>query len=145
MGLFTSRERILQFSHRRVAFLAMSVAGFVVTEVVRRGLRPGLRGDGGLPLVLANSIGNLGGVVVQIFFGLALLNPTRTQALRVVAFMTCGYIAYEFLQPVLPRGTFDWHDVYGTLVGGLVIAVPLVLLLWRLLPEDSRPGAGASS
>ncbi len=31
-----------------------------------------------------------------------------------------GYILYEILQPYLPRGVFDWKDIYGTLIGGVI-------------------------
>ncbi len=30
-----------------------------------------------------------------------------------------GYIIYEILQPYLPKGVFDWIDIYGTLIGGV--------------------------
>ena len=136
MGLFVTPERMLRFGRRRVAFLLAAVPTFVVTEVVRRGLRPGLQSEGGVPLTIANSIGNLGGVVVQILLSLAIINPTRRQAIAVVGFITTGYVAYEFLQPILPKGTFDWNDVIATLVGGLVIALPLVLIACRVHPED---------
>jgi hypothetical protein len=120
-----------------VVFVVVAIPVFAVTEIVRRGLRSQLRSTGGFGLLLADSIGNLGGVVVQILVSLGLLNSTRVQGLRVIAFVTTGYIAYEFVQPILPRGTFDWNDVVGTLVGGLCIALPLALLIFRLAPEES--------
>ena len=135
MGLFTTPERFRRFSRRRLVFLGAAIPALVLTEAVRRGLRPSLRPDDGFALTLANSIGNLGGVVVQILVSLALLNPTRVQAVRVIAFIVTGYVAYEFLQPVLPRGTFDGNDILATLIGGVLIALPLVLVIFRVLPE----------
>jgi hypothetical protein len=67
---------------------------------------------------LADSIGNLGGILVQTFIGMTLLNPSRKQGLRLILLFIVGYIVYEILQPFLPRGTFDWMDIYGTLLGG---------------------------
>jgi hypothetical protein len=136
MEFFTTPGRIRRLDSRRLVFLAISVVAFVLTEIVRRGLRPGLRSTGGIGLTLANSIGNLGGVVVQILFSLAILNSSRIQALRVIGFIVSGYIVYEFLQPVLPRGTFDWNDVAATLLGGVFIALPIVLVVFRVLPDD---------
>ena len=136
MGLFTSPERVRRFEPRRVVFVVLAIVAFVLTEVIRRGLRPGLRSTGGVALTVANSIGNLGGVVVQIMLSLALLNSSRIQALRVIGFIVTGYIAYEFLQPVLPRGTFDWNDVVATAIGGLLVAVPVVLIVFRSMPDD---------
>ena len=136
MGLFTSPERVRRFEPRRVVFVVLAIVAFVLTEVIRRGLRPGLRSTGGVALTVANSIGNLGGVVVQIMLSLALLNSSRIQALRVIGFIVTGYIAYEFLQPVLPRGTFDWNDVVATAIGGLLVAVTVVLIVFRSMPDD---------
>ena len=73
MEFFTTPGRIRRLDSRRLVFLAISVVAFVLTEIVRRGLRPGLRSTGGIGLTLTNSIGNLGGVVVQI-----LVEPGQT-------------------------------------------------------------------
>ena len=78
-------------------------------------------------------IGNLGGIVVQIFLGLAVFNPTKQQSYRLAAFFSLGYVLYEFAQPVLPRGVFDWKDVYGTAIG-FCLSLPMLALLWRLFP-----------
>lgn len=49
------------------------------------------------------------------------------------------YIVYEVLQPYLPRGTFDWNDVFGTLLG-LAIALPVLWILWRIFPDEPQSG-----
>jgi hypothetical protein len=76
---------------------------------------------------LADTMGNSLGVVTQIFFMLAVLHSNWRQGLRVIGFVVCGYIVYEFLQPVLPKGTFDANDVTATVVGG-AIAVGILRL-----------------
>ena len=56
---------------------------------------------------------------MQIFFGITILNPRRNKGIRLIIFFSVGYIVYEIVQPYLPRGVFDWRDIYGTIVGGI--------------------------
>ncbi|MCF8365472.1 MAG: hypothetical protein K9H16_06805, partial [Bacteroidales bacterium] len=87
---------------------------------------------------IADSMGNLGGVVVQIFFGMAVFNPLVKKGIRLIVFFVLGYIVYEFLQFILPKGTFDWKDVYGTLVGGffgLILFLAIHLLKRTKYPD----------
>ena len=77
---------------------------------------------------VADSIGNSGGIIVQIFFMLAILNSPRKKVFRVIGFIVIGYILYEILQPYLPRGVFDWKDIYGTLIGGVISLFILFLI-----------------
>ena len=51
-------------------------------------------------------------------------------------FFTLGYILYEILQPYLPRGVFDWNDVYATFIGGTVGTI-IFLLLHRFPKKNS--------
>lgn len=87
--------------------------------------RPYARAIGIDAFGLADSIGNLEGIVVQIFFTLAVVNPERRQRYGLALFLTGGYIVYEVLQPYLPHGAFDWNDVWGTLIGGVMSALLL--------------------
>lgn len=75
------------------------------------------------------------GIVVQIFLCLAVMNPTRKHSFRLAGFSAAGYIAYEFAQPYLPKGVFDWKDVLGTLIG-LCLSLLVLLVLWRVFPEQ---------
>ena len=94
--------------------------------------RPYIYGNGINDFGIADSIGNSGGIIVQIFFGLLIFNSPRAEGLRLIVFLTLGYILYEFVQPYLPRGVFDWKDVYATLIGGVAGTV-IFLLLHRFL------------
>jgi hypothetical protein len=40
------------------------------------------------------------------------------------------------LQPYLPKGVFDWKDVYGTLIGGL-ISLGLLFVFYKLIKNGS--------
>ncbi len=135
--LLSDPKRITQFSLRRLLFLGISVLSFVITETGRHELRPLVRQHQFNDFGITESIGNLGGIVVQIFFTLAILNPDKTRAYRLAVFLCCGYILYEFLQPILPKGTFDWNDVFGTLYG-FILSVLILKLLWKVFPQQSE-------
>ena len=134
MGWLTTPQRFLEPGRVRVVFFCLAVLAFFVTEFGRFVYRPYVRRHGVADLGLADSIGNLGGIVVQIFITLAAVNATRKQSFRIAPLLAVGYVAYEFLQPVLPKGVFDWKDVYGTLIG-LCFSLAVLWAIWRLFPE----------
>lgn len=145
MGWLVTQDRFLKPSGSRFVFFMMGAAAFVATEFGRHVYRPLARQYDIRDFGLADSIGNMGGIVVQIFLSLALLNATRRQSYRLATFFALGYVLYEFVQPVLPRGMFDWKDVYGTAIGW---AFSLIVLagLWRMIPGadgDPEDPAGA--
>lgn len=141
MGWFSTRDRLFKPSRTRAAFLLCGVAAFAVTEFGRFVCRPYVRSHGIDDFGFTNSIGNLGGILVMIFLGCAALNPTKEQSFRLAAFYSAGFILYEFLQPVLPKGVFDWNDVLGTGIGYL-IALPILWAVWRNCGEsDGSPRA----
>jgi len=116
----------------------MAACAFGITECGRFLYRPYANAHGISDFGLADSIGNLGGIIVQIFFGLAIFNSTRLQSYRLAMFFTGGYILYEFLQRYLPKGVFDWLDIYGTLIG-FALSVVLLKVFWRMaMPGDGR-------
>ena len=72
-----------------------------------------------------------------------LANPERffklskiRQSYRLAVFFSVGYIAYECAQLILPRGIFDWKDIYGTVLG-LCVTLLILMVLWRLFPENA--------
>ena len=119
----------------RIVYLLTSVFWFLLTEAGRNIYRPFIYANKINDFGIADSIGNSGGIIVQIFFMLAILNSSRKKVFRIIGFVVVGYILYEIIQPYLPRGVFDWKDIYGTLVGG-VIALLIFLLINKLIKNN---------
>lgn len=137
MGWFSTRERIFKPAKIRIAFLAIATAAFIVTEFGRYVYRPFVRRNAIQDFGLADSIGNLGGIIVQIFFLCAVLNSTKIQSYRWAGFLSAGYIVYEFVQPYLPKGVFDWKDIYATIIG-LIISLIVLWFLWYKFPPENE-------
>ncbi|MBT3252975.1 MAG: hypothetical protein HN995_11995 [Candidatus Marinimicrobia bacterium] len=129
MSVLVDRERIFQPSRVRAIFLMMGGVALVLTELFRLRLRPLIRSLEITDFGFTDTIGNSGGIIVQIFLALAIINPTKIQSYRLAAFFSGGFILYEFAQPYLPKGTFDWYDVLATVVG-YGIALILLGLVW---------------
>jgi len=139
MGWFTSEGRMRQPSMSRAVFLLVGAAAYAFTEFGRFVVRPWVRETGFNDLGLTDTVGNWGGTVVQIFLACAIFNPNRRQSFRIAAFYAAGYVVYEFVQPMLPKGVFDWGDVVGTGVGYL-ISLLILLSVWRgTESEPHRP------
>ncbi len=134
-NIFTDKERMKTIDTKRVVYFVVFLLSFLFTEFGRYVYRPFIYHNHINDFGIADSIGNWGGIVVQIFFGLAIINSSFKQGFSVIAVATGGYILYEFAQPYLPKGTFDWLDVYGTLAGG-VIAVALFFLIHKLIKHN---------
>jgi hypothetical protein len=130
--LFTDREAFRTVDVLRVTYAAIAVGAFLLTEAGRTIYRPYIYETGINDFGIADSMGNLGGIVVQVFASLAILNSQKAKVFNVIGFLVAGYILYELVQPYLPRGVFDWKDIYGTIIGGAVSAL-LVALLWLLV------------
>ena len=137
IGLFfTDREAFRTIDLFRLLYALIAVVAFFVTEAGRSVYRPYIYENGINDLGIADSMGNLGGIVVQIFFSLAILNSQKKKAFNVIGFLVVGYILYEIVQPYLPKGVFDWKDIFGTIIGGVVSV--LVLLLLRAIVKNNR-------
>ena len=137
VGLFfTDRETFRTIDLFRLLYATTAVVALLLTEAGRFVYRPYIYGNGINDFGIADSMGNLGGIVVQIFFSLALLNSQKKKAYNVVGFLVAGYILYEIAQPYLPKGVFDWNDIYGTIIGGFVSV--MFLLLLRLIVKRNR-------
>jgi glycopeptide antibiotics resistance protein len=117
---FTTKDSMRTIDTYRILFAGLAVLSFFLTEAGRFVYRPYIYSNGIDDFGIADSMGNLGGIMVQIFLMLAVLNPPRKIAHHTFLFLVGGYILYEFMQLILPKGTFDWMDVYGTLVGGVI-------------------------
>ena len=146
MRWLVTPQRFLKPCKVRLVFLFLAVVAFGITEVGRHICRPYVRASGIDDFGLTDSIGNLGGIIVQIFFSAAILNPTRRQSYRLAAFLSVGYIVYEFVQPLLPKGVFDWNDVFGTVIG-FCLSVIILWLIWRAssVPEECSSSQNPST
>ena len=131
-GPFLDIESFRTIDTRRILYLLLCVFAFVFTEVGRFIYRPYIYANEINDFGIADSIGNLGGIMVQIFLGMTLLNPSLKKGLRLVLLFTIGYFIYEFAQPYFPKGVFDWKDVYGTIIGGGIATILLIFLHRKL-------------
>ena len=134
--LFTDGEAFRTIDLFRLLYAMTAVAAFLLTEAGRSIYRPFIYSNGINDLGIADSMGNLGGIVVQVYFSLAILNSQKNKAFNVIGFLVVGYILYEIVQPYLPKGVFDWKDIYGTIIGGFLAAIYLLLL--RRIVKNNR-------
>lgn len=134
-SFFLDRDNFRRVDTFRIFYFFMFVFSFVLTEIGRYVYRPYIYENNINDLGIADSMGNLGGIMVQMFFGLTLLNSSRKKGVRIILFFVVGYIVYEILQPFLPKGVFDWKDIYGTIIGG-VIGFLLFLLIHKVVKRN---------
>lgn len=134
--VFTDPEAFRTIDLFRLVYAMTAVVAFFMTEAGRFIYRPYIYRNGINDFGIADSMGNLGGIVVQIFLSLAILNSQKKKAFNVIGFLVAGFILYEIVQPYLPKGVFDWRDIYGTIIGGFVSVI--LLLLLRLLVRTNR-------
>jgi len=141
MNYFIDKDRIKTFDKLRIIYFICFILAFALTEAGRYIYRPWIYENNFNDFGIADSMGNLGGIIVQIFFGLSIFNPLAKKGIRLILFFVSGYILYEILQPYLPKGTFDWLDIYGTLVGGVValIIFLVIQLAFRGVKNTSKP------
>ncbi len=129
------RENIRRIDLFRIIYFILFLVSFGITEIGRYIYRPYIYENNINDFGIADSMGNLGGILVQIFFGLTLLNSGRKKGFRIISFLVIGYIVYEFAQIVLPKGVFDWKDIYGTIIGG-IIALILFLIMHGIIKQN---------
>ena len=87
---FTSKEQLRTIDARRVSYAVIMVLSFFMTEIGRRFYRPIIYRNEFNDFGLADSIGNLGGIVVQIFLGLLLMNSNLKQGFKLIGFLVMG-------------------------------------------------------
>jgi hypothetical protein len=139
MAFFWTKERLFQKSSLRFVYLAGFVLFFIMTEAGRKIYRPYIYHAHIDDFGIADTIGNSLGTLTQIFLYLGLINATKVESYRIIAFVTIGYIVYEIVQPILPRGTFDWKDVLATFAAGIFSAAAVTILHFYF-PETDCPG-----
>ncbi len=134
-NFFFDKEKIRTIDTFRVIYFIIFLISFCLTEIGRYIYRPYIYENNIIDYGIADSMGNSGGIIVQIFFGLFIFNSTKIKGLRLISFFTLGYILYELAQPYLPKGIFDWQDIYGTIIGGL-IGLLLFLLVHKVTTQN---------
>jgi hypothetical protein len=127
-NFFTDKNAIKTIDLFRIIYLVIAVFAFLITEAGRNIYRPFIYENAINDFGIADSIGNSGGIIVQIFFMLAIINSPKNKVIRVIGFITIGYIIYEILQPYLPKGVFDLKDIYGTFIGGIISIIILFII-----------------
>ncbi len=137
MAFFWTKERLFEKSVSRFIYLVGFGLFFILTETGRRIYRPWIYHAHINDFGVADTIGNSLGTLTQIFLYLGLANATRVEGYRITAFVTVGYIAYEIVQPILPRGTFDWKDVIATVAAGF-LAAGFVTFMHLVFPNSGR-------
>ncbi|MCA6079114.1 hypothetical protein [Fulvivirga sedimenti] len=134
-NFFTDKQSFKTIDSKRIVYFLISVLFFFLTEIGRKVYRPFIYRNEIDDFGIADSIGNSGGIIVQIFFTMAILNSPEKKSIRVVLFLVLGYILYEIVQPYLPRGVFDWKDIYGSVIGG-ILAVIILLIVKKTIKNN---------
>lgn len=131
--LLTEESALRTIDKYRICYFITAITMFLITELGRHLYRPYVYKNEINDYGLADSIGNLGGIIVQIYFMLTLLNSPKKQGYRVIGLIVIGYTLYEIVQPFLPRGVFDWRDIYGNIIGGFIS-----ILIWFTINKIIR-------
>ena len=134
-NFFLDIENIKRLDTFRIIYFVMFVLSFGITEIGRYIYRPFIYENNINDFGIADSMGNTGGIIVQIFFGLAIFNSTKIKGIRLISFFIIGYVIYELAQLFLPKGVFDWKDIYGTIIGGS-IGLILFLLIQKFIKKN---------
>ncbi len=129
-NFFIDKGKLRIIDTFRIYYFSISVFSFILTEVGRYIYRPFIYQNQINDFGIADSVGNWGGIIVQIFLGLSIINPNKKKGIRLIIFFVLGYVAYEIMQPILPKGVFDLQDVYGTLIGGAFSLSVFLLINW---------------
>lgn len=103
---------------RRCILIAAALASYVGTEWGRFTYRPWVRENAIEDFGLADSIGSLGGTIVVVLLHVSLVPLKSLSIMHSGAAVVVGMVTYEFLQPYLGTGVFDWMDVFACVVGG---------------------------
>jgi len=111
----------------RIYYFILFLISFGLTEIGRLLYRPFIYDNHFNDWGIADSIGNSGGIIAQIFFGFLIVNPSKKVGIKLIVLFSAGYILYEIVQQFLPGGVFDWKDIYGTLIGGIIASIVFLL------------------
>ena len=136
-NFFLDEKKIRTIDTYRIIYFVAFLISFGITEIGRYIYRPIIYENNINDYGIADSMGNSGGIIVQLFFGLLIFNSSKIKGLRLIFFFIIGYILYEIAQLFLPKGVFDWKDIYGTIIGGL-IGMLLFLLIHKVIKKNKN-------
>ena len=119
-NFFLDKEKFKTIDLFRIIYFITFLVSFGLTEIGRYIYRPYIYENGINDYGISDSMGNSGGIIVQIFFGLVIFNSSKKKGIRLIFFFIFGYIFYEISQLILSKGVFDWKDIYGTIIGGTI-------------------------
>lgn len=141
MGFFATQERLFLKTPLRFLYLGGFIMFFILTEIGRKIYRPWIFHNHINDFGIAGTIGNSLGTMTLMFLLLGLYNCTTIQSYRIIGSVALGIIGYEFAQTILPRGTFDWGDVFATIGAGIfsAIIVTLVHFLYSRNQDKKSP------
>lgn len=115
----------------RVWLFALGALWLLITEAMRNLYRPWVYSHGYADFHLADTIGSSGGAITAVLILPALFCRQKKgpEVLPAGIGVGIGQVVYEFLQPWVKTGLFDWYDVIAAAVGGGVgvLIVNLVL------------------
>lgn len=131
--LFTDKEELRVVDNHRILYLIVAFIWYVITEAGRFIYRPYIYANNIPDYGLADTIGNLGGVIVQIFVMAAFFNSKGKKRWYLVAFLCIGYIVYELAQEYLPKGVCDIKDIIATIIGGIT-AIFIFSIINKVIP-----------
>jgi glycopeptide antibiotics resistance protein len=134
-NFFLDEKKIRTIDTYRIIYFVIFLISFGLTEIGRYMYRPFIYENNINDYGIADSMGNSGGIIVQLFFGLLIFNSSKIKGLRLISFFIIGYIFYEIAQLFLPKGVFDWKDIYGTIIGGL-IGFLVFLLIHKVIKKN---------
>ena len=120
IAIFTDKNNLKTVDNYRISYLSIFITSLLITEIGRNIYRPFIYNNNINNFRIADSIGNFGRIIAQVFFGFLIFNPLKNKGFRLIVFYVIGYMLYEVLQPLLPRGVFNWKDIYGTIIGGVI-------------------------
>ncbi|MCP5061488.1 MAG: hypothetical protein GY936_03380 [Ignavibacteriae bacterium] len=97
-NFFLDQEKTRTIDTFRIIYIIGFLVSLGFTEIGRYVYRPFIYANQINDFGIADSMGNLGGIIVQTFFGLFISNPSKKKGLRLIFFFTIGYILYQIAQ-----------------------------------------------
>lgn len=91
---------------------------------------------------LADIYPNIRAVIIASFLFMAKAKYIEDkEEVTIILSVVLGFILYEFVQIKIPISTFDWKDIIGTIIGGIITFVIYKLLTIRLNVENKKSKA----